>query len=264
MDQSKTMSLEDKLGVFDTAQNAERFNGHTFEGLLEYLAKNAFARNATLLDGVSLEELLNKIRDMDSRILDADRLNGLTVEDILTDVKNRIRELSHPYVMIPFSKGGWSRLVSIPENSTSTLGKKHAVNDDLLFAFVGGGPYGFMAERPVAYMRIGREGRAPVINVMSGRYTTEFFYRRVKIEDMIHTEIWCGDAARNDFQIVLLSGMRGCTFGSRERPVAEKPEGDLVPIRLEQLVHRSYADKVLANLRAEIDELKSEINATNL
>jgi len=133
-----------------------------------------------------------------------------------------------------------------------------------LFLLIGGGPYGFLAERPVAYLRIGREGRPPVVNVLSGRYTVDFYYRKVRDEfGTENTEIWCGEAARNDIQIVLVGGLRGCKFGVKERPLQEQPEGTLVPIRRESVVKLSYAEKVIADMRAEIDEIKSEINALN-
>jgi len=257
-------ALAEKLGVLDTAEDSKRLEGRTFEELIQYLAENTTAINALGLGGVPADELLAALRDPTGRVLDADRLGGRTLDDVLTEVKTRIREASHPYMVIPLSKGGWSRLVTIPANFSSEYEGNKTTDEDLLFLLIGGGPYGFLAERPVAYLRIGREGRPPVVNVLSGRYTVDFYYRKVRDEfGTENTEIWCGEAARNDFQIVLLGGLRGCKFGVKERPLQEQPEGTLVPIRRESVVKLSYAEKVIADMRAEIDELKSEINALN-
>lgn len=257
-------ALSEKLGLLDTAQNSKRLEGRTFEEVLQYIAESATARNALCLGGLSAEEVLAIVRDPAGRVLDADRLAGRTLDDVLLEVKTRIREASHPYMVIPLSKGGWSRLVTIPANYSSEYSGNKTFNEDLLFLLIGGGPYGFLAERPVAYLRIGREGRPPIVNTLSGRYTVDFFYRKVKDDHGVEqTEIWCGDAARNDFQIVLLGGLRGCTFGVRERPQEEKPEGTLVPIRRDSVMKLSQAEQLFAEMRAEIDELKSEIEALN-
>ena len=260
-DKSLEEQLADKLGVFDTAQDSKRFNGMTFEDLLEYIASSATVRNTLGLGGLSVEALLQELRSPEGRVLDADRLNGRTVDDLINEVKNRIREASHPYMVIPLSRGGWSRLVTIPSSYYNEYSGNRTVDEDLLFLLIGGGPYGFLAERPVAYLRIGREGRPPIVNVLSGRYTIDFYYRKVMVDGVEHTEIWCGEAARNDFQIVLLGGVRGCQFGVKERPQEEKPEGVVVPIRCDSVVHRSYADRVLAEMRAEIDTVRTEIEA---
>lgn len=260
MSEDTLKALAEKLGVLETAEDAKRLEGRTFLEVIQYLAENATAMNALGLGGVSAEELLTALRDPAGRALDADRLGGRTLEDVLNEVKNRIREANHPYMVVPLSKGGWSRLVTIPANYSSEYESNQTTNEDLLFLLIGGGPYGFLAERPVAYLRIGREGRPPVVNVLSGRYTVDFYYRKVRDEHgSENTEIWCGDAARNDFQLILLGGLRGCKFGVKERPLQEQPEGTLVPIRREAVVKQSYLEQVVADLRAEINEVKSEI-----
>lgn len=259
MNEALKAELDKKLGKYDTAYNSNRFNGRTFEEFLVYLSNNATVRTALTLGGVTAEELLTYFRDPNGKVLDAARVGGRTIDDVIGEVKQRIKEASHPYVVIPVSLGGWSRLVTIPATYTSQFEKKQTIDEDLLFVLIGGGPYGFMSERPVAYLRIGREGRPPVVNVLSGRYTIEFFYRKVKVDGVTHTEIWCGEAARNDFQIVLLGGDRGCVFGHTERPVEIQPEGILVPIRQESVVHQSYLDKTMAELKTELSQLKAEI-----
>lgn len=254
-------ALDQKLGKYDTAYNSNRFTGRTFDEFLTYLSNNATVRTALTLGGVGAEELLAFFRDPNGKVLDADRVGGRTFDDLIYEVKQRIKEASHPYVVIPVSLGGWSRLVTIPATYTSQFEKRQTIDEDLLFVIIGGGPYGFLAERPVAYLRIGREGRPPVINVLSGRYTIDFFYRKVQVDGVTHTEIWCGEAARNDFQIVLLGGDRGCVFGHAERAVEEKPEGTLVAIRQESVVHQSYMDKTMDFIKTEIAQIKSEIAA---
>lgn len=259
-EETKNPSIE-KLGIHDTAQDSHRLNGYTFEEVLNYVAKNVIAFNANKLDGLSVGELLEKVGDPVGRVLDAERLADKTLDDVMNEVKNRIREASHPYVVLPLSRGGYSRLVTIPGMYTNEYGGNKTTDEDLVFLLIGGGPYGFLSERPVAYLRIGREGRPPVVNVLSGRYTVDFFYRKVKTGPVADTEIWCGDAARNDIQIVLLGGIRGCQFGVKDRPQEEKPEGDLVPIRRESVVHYSLVEKTVAELRSEINVIKSEIAA---
>lgn len=250
---------EEKLGIYDTAQDSKRLGGKTLEELLVLLADVATVKNSNALGGVSAEELINELKDPKGKVLDAERLSGRTLEDITTEVKDRIREASNPFMTFPMSKGGWSRLVTIPNNYANSYSDKQHTIEDLLFILIGGGPYGFNSERPVAYLRFGKEDRPPVLNILSGVYTNDFVHRQVDVNGVAHTEIWFGPKARNDLQMILLGGVRGCQFDVRGTPSETPPEGSLRTVRSETTLFKSYADKALGVLRSEITELKESL-----
>jgi len=257
------LELAKKLGRLEKANDSSRLEGKTLEELLSYISDNVEVASAKSINGVSGDEIIRKLHELEILPNDAETLNGLTFDQIFDSLKKQTECSSSKILNAALNDNvaGWKKIASINETYQNEHGEGAIRRNDVVMVIVGGGHPGGPVPYPVSYLRIGMELRPSVVHVLSGFVNGNFYTRRVSKENGENIrEIWFESPTNHQNMTLTLFGeTRGCVLSEPDVEIGEKPEGLLSPITLERTVHVSFLEKELAPLKAQIAELKEEI-----